>query len=163
MNKNYRKYSYFISGLSILALVFVYTLELFDIHPCRLCIYQRYVYYVLIVTAASILLCIKTGSEKALHFLEWIIYCLLLIGMGIGVFQLLIENHLIKYESACTTNIGNIASPEELFSTINSKDLVACDVPQIAVFNISLSGWNVLYMMWMLCVSLLIMYKKKKN
>jgi disulfide bond formation protein DsbB len=163
MNKNYKLYSYFISGLSVIALMFVYTLELFDIYPCRLCIYQRYVYYGLIISSISILFFISRRSEKAALFLEWIVYCLLLIGIGIGVFQLLIENHLIKYESACTTNIGNIASPEELFSSINSKDLVACDVPQIEVFNLSLSGWNVLYMISMLCVSLLIMYKKRKN
>ena len=156
-------YSYFILGLSILAIMFAYTLELFDIYPCRLCIYQRYVYYCLIIAALSMLLFLKKGSEQTLNFLEWIIYCLLLAGMGIGIFQLLVEKHLINYESSCTTTIGNITSPEELFLSINSKDLVACDVPQIEIFNLSLSAWSVLYMICILCVSLLIMYKKRKT
>lgn len=149
--------------MSILAIVFAYTLELFDIYPCRLCIYQRYVYYGLMFSTISMLFVFKKRIVQTLYFLEWIIYSLLLLGICIGIFQLLIESHLIKYESSCTTSIGNITSPEELFTSIDSKDLVACDVPQIEIFNLSLSGWNVLYMLTVLCVSLLIMYKREKT
>jgi disulfide bond formation protein DsbB len=84
-------------------------------------------------------------------------------GIGLGVFQVLVEKHIIKYESSCTTTIGDISSAEELFSSIQSKDLVACDVPQIEIFSLSLAGWNVLYMLFTLCLSLVIMYKKRKS
>lgn len=148
--------------MSVLALTFAYILELFDIYPCRLCLYQRYVYYGLIIMTISIISS-KNRLKKILYFIEYSIYLLLFIGISIGIFQLLIENHIINYESSCTTTVGNISSPEELFESINSKDLVACDVPQIEVLNLSLSGWNVLYMIVILYISLLIMYKKEKT
>jgi disulfide bond formation protein DsbB len=149
--------------MSVLALTFAYILELFDIYPCRLCLYQRYVYYGLIIMTIALILILKIQAKKILYFIEYIIHLLFLIGIGIGIFQLLIENHIINYESSCTTTVGNISSPEELFESINSKDLVACDMPQIEILNLSLSGWNVLYMIVILYISLLIMYKKEKT
>jgi len=163
MDKNYNSYSYFIIISSIAALGFAYILELFDIYPCRLCMYQRYIYYGLIFFSLSIVLANRNLSDKFKVFLEWIVYCLFMGGIGLGVFQVLIEKQLIKYESSCTTTIGDISSPQELFSSIQSKDLVACDVPQIEIFNLSLAGWNVLYMLLALCLSLVIMYKRGKS
>lgn len=163
MVKNYKIYSYFVCGFSVLALAFAYGLEFFDIFPCRLCIYQRYIYYGLILFTLSILYSVDKLDEKYLQFLEWVVYCLLVIGIAIGIFQFLVEKHIIYYESSCTATVGSISSPEQLLSSINAKDLVACDVPQIEIFNLSLSGWNVLYMLMILCISLIIMYKKGKT
>ncbi len=163
MRKNYKGYACSILLLSVVALIFAYILELFNIFPCKLCIYQRYVYLGLILSTISLVIAIKKKSEKFLKFLEWTAYCLLIIGISIGIFQFLVEKHWITYESSCTANISGVSTPEEFLSSINSKDLVACDVPQIEILNLSLGGWNVLYMFGMLCISVLIMYKMKKN
>ena len=120
MGKNYKIYSYFICGLSILALAFAYGLELVDIFPCRLCIYQRYVYYGLILSTLGILYFVKKVNERYLQFLEWVVYCLLMVGIGIGIFQFLIEKHIIHYESSCTATVGSISSPEASPATINT-------------------------------------------
>lgn len=82
------------------------------------------------------------------------------IGIGIGIFQVLIEEHIIEYDSSCTAKMMNINSPEELLNSINAKDLVACDMPQIKIFFVSLAGWNVIYMLFLLFISLVIRYKK---
>jgi len=152
--------------MSVLALIFAYTLESFGIYPCRLCFYQRYVYYGLIILSIIMILFIQKLPNKGLYslrYIEYNIYLSFLIGISIGIFQLLIEMHLIDYNSPCTTSIGSITSPEELFTSISSKDLVPCDVPQIEILNLSLSGWNIIYMVFILCVSLLIMYKREKT
>ena len=162
MNKNYKHYSYFIILISVLALAFAYTLQLFDIYPCRLCIYQRYIYYGLIISSIILIFLIKKTLFKVIYYLELFIYFLLIAGISIGVFQVLIEEKIIDYESSCSTSISNISSSEELFTLIDSKDLVACDIPQIVIFHLSLSAWNVIYMIFILCVSLLIMYKRIK-
>ena len=163
MNKNYKSYSYFIFLISVVALAFAYTLESFDIYPCRLCIYQRYVYYGLIIASISMFFYIKKTYNKVLNYLELIVYFLLIVGISIGIFQVLIEKHIIHYESSCSTSMGSIASPEDLLTSINSKDLIACDIPQVEIFNLSLGAWNVIYMLFILCSSLLIMYKIRKN
>ena len=43
------------------------------------------------------------------------------IGIGIGIFQVLIEEHIIEYDSSCTAKMMNINSPEELLNSINAK------------------------------------------
>jgi disulfide bond formation protein DsbB len=159
-SKKYSLLSYIIIFSSVLALGIAYLLEFFNIYPCRLCIYQRVIYYILALVGIFILIFVKKNFIKPyIVCSEFIIYVLLIGGIGLSVFQVMIEHNLIEYESACTTSFNNIHSPEEFLSSINEKDLVACDKPQIIVYGISLAGLNCLYMLLVLFISLFMIYK----
>ena len=179
--------------LSVLAIVSAHVMEHFGILPCRLCLYQRMVYYALIMVTGTVLLTmrinipiIRTSGETSLVYQLWekfihikddendypnmfdssamigivLSYALLLAGMGIAVFQVLIEQNLISYESPCTTNFGALKSPKEFLSAIYNKDLVSCDKPQMTILGISLSGWNACYTLFMCVVSSIIIRKR---
>ncbi len=177
--------------LSVLALVAAYIMEYFGVLPCRLCIYQRMVYYAVIILNGAVLLLIKTNTPmmygtantRSGTYALWAkmacintqerdypnamdanaMLCMILTlfillgGVSIAVFQLMIENNLISYDSPCTTNFFNLTSPQALLSAIRNKDLIPCDKPQMVVLGISLSGWNGIYMLFLCTVSLLIL------
>lgn len=154
---------YVILLTSAAALIIAYTLESFGLHPCKLCIYQRVVYYILI-SVAMLMLCFmyKNQNKRDLKviLLEYIIYGLLIFSIGLGLFQVLIENHILTYESTCTTQMSNIQSPEDLMNVIQQKDLIACDIPQLKILHISLAGWNALYTVGVLSIALFVRYKR---
>lgn len=154
--QKYKTLGYTLIALSVLALACAYSLEFFSLHPCKLCIYQRVVYYVLILNAIMIIVLAKKPTVR-LHLL--LTYLIVMAGIGIAVFQILVEQHIIIYESSCTTKMSGIQSPEDFLSSIQSKDLVACDVPTV-IMGLSLSSWNLIYMLFVLCITILLMYKE---
>ena len=99
-------------------------------------------------------------SNQKFIVLEIALYLLLLIGIGLSVFQVIIEYNLYEYHSNCTQTLDNINSAEDFFNAINAKDLIACNIPALIIFGISLAGWNGLYMLGMLCIIFFMRYKK---
>jgi disulfide bond formation protein DsbB len=162
VNTNKQKaFSYCIIIFSVLALIFAYAVEFFGIVPCRLCKYQRVVYYVMTAFGIFMIPMInKNISERYLQSLEYIIYGIFAVGLGLGMFQVLVEHGIVKYESSCTASFSGVNSPEEFLESINSKDLVACDKPQLFVLGISLAGWNCIYMIFMLLICIFMRYKE---
>ena len=159
-NKKYSLFSYIIIFASVLALGIAYLLEFFGIHPCRLCIYQRIIYYILVFIGVLMLIFIKKELKKFyIVFSAIIIYVLLVAGLGLSIFQVAIEHQLIEYDSSCTASFNDVNSPEEFLLSINKKDLVACDKPQIMLYGISLAGLNCFYILLVLSISLFIIYK----
>jgi disulfide bond formation protein DsbB len=156
-----RAFSYSIIIFSVFALAFAYAVESFGIVPCRLCKYQRVVYYVMGTFGLLMILMInKNISERYLKAFEFMIYGVFAVGLALGIFQVLVEHNIVKYESSCTASFSGVNSPEEFLESINSKDLVACDKPQLIVLGISLAGWNCIYMIFMLSICLFIRYKE---
>lgn len=160
MEQTKKRIAYVNLLFSTLALVFAYILELFNIKPCRLCNYQRMIYYAIIATILLLLFfCKKPSKKAAILGSEFLLYLLIVFGICLGIFQVLVENHLVEYNSSCTSTFSNVTSPEAFLSSLNAKDLVACDKPQIKVLGLSLAGWNCLYMIFMLVISFFIRYK----
>jgi disulfide bond formation protein DsbB len=155
----HKTFSYFTIAFSLFALVFAYSLERFGFPPCRLCLYQRIVYYLILSCGTIMLVLVHMDILKYRSFFLSIICILIISGIALSVFQVLVEYKIIKYESTCTASFDKVESPEEFMSSLNEKDLVACDKPQLVVFGISLAGWNGIYMLFMLLINLLILYK----
>lgn len=156
-----RAFSYSIIFFSVLALISAHSLEFLGILPCRLCMYQRIVYYIMVVLGTLMVLMQKKDSlDIFLKVIQYLTFFLFVIGIFIGIFQVLVEYNLVKYNSSCTASFSGVNSPEELFESINSKDLVACDKPQLFILGLSLAEWNCIYMIFMLSISLFVRYKE---
>ena len=139
---NQMKYFFVIAFCaSVLALVAVHIGDIyFDLQPCKLCVYQRWV-YVAIGTSAGLGFLLQRCRRK---IIAMTILLILLEGM-IAFFHFGVEHKWVEYNSGCSTvGFNQATSTEDLKQMIMSRDLVFCDAP-VLVFGFSIAGWNLLY------------------
>lgn len=132
---------------SAVALIFAYVLEyFFNMLPCRLCIYERVVYYVAGLLAVAYML-------KDSKVLVYGMFCSYLIGVIISVYHVGLELHLFHDVLGCTEQASSNASIEELRNNLlNPNYSPSCDRPHY-IFGISLATWNLIYLIAALFLS----------
>ena len=97
---------------SVLILLIVYYLELFlGVEPCRLCIYQRFPYFIVILLAISSLL-IKNQKFKKLTFLFYIL--IFSSSLIMSVYHFGIEKNLWDALTGCEANIKSLPNSNDL-------------------------------------------------
>lgn len=111
--------------------------------PCVLCIYERYPYALAIVLSLAALLIADPrlrGAGLALCGAAF------LVGAGIGVFHVGVEQHWWEGTAACTGSAsqGAARSLDALRQQILSSHVARCDRVPWSLFGISLAGYNVL-------------------
>ncbi len=112
----------------------------FGLHPCHLCLLQRYPYMAVVVLAAL-------GTQLPVRAQRWIILLctvLFLLDAGIAAYHAGVEWHLFPGPDSCTTQ-GGADSLEALRKQISGAPLVACDQPQAELFGLTFAAWNALY------------------
>ena len=106
-----------------------------DMHPCKLCIWQRYPHVIaalsgMIIISFPFITAYVAGTLAAATT------------SGIGIYHVGVEQKWWEGPSTCTSgNIANL-STEELFEQIMSAPLVRCDEIPWDLFGISMAGWN---------------------
>ena len=111
----------------------------FGLHPCELCLWQRYPYGVLIALALlALALPRKLRSVMIISILAWAVEA------ALAFYHVGVEQHWWSSASGCTAS-GGAASLADLKAHIMNAPLVFCDQPELVVFGLSMAGWNVLY------------------
>lgn len=130
----------FASGFSVaalaVALVAQYGLEL---HPCHLCIYQRYPYAIIALIG---LLAAWRGSLDVQKKAVLVCAALFFVDAGIAFYHTGVELQWFPGPSGCTSSSTGGESLEELRRQIMEAPLVACDQPMAYFFGLSFAGWN---------------------
>lgn len=128
-------------GCSIVPLLSAYCAEyIFSIIPCKLCIYQRTPYWVILISSLWVFF---TGKYYRVY---WTIVLLSLISsIGLSGFHWGIENNWWEYEGTCIVASSAMMNFEQYKAMIEKADLVACNIPAIMFLGISMSGWNLIY------------------
>ena len=132
---------------SAFALISAYIMEYrFGILPCKLCYYQRIIYFLSILFS---LICIA----KPKNFIITILITCYLINILIAGYQVAVEQHWVENLVSCVSEIDlNGLSDEEILDLTTSSDQIRCDIPQILILGISLAGWNMIYCCFVLSV-----------
>jgi disulfide bond formation protein DsbB len=145
---------FYLTNLSLasFALILAYIIQFFGFPPCLLCYYQRFIYVGII--AITLL-----GFFKETKFLPFVVNSLLIGGLMLSLFQVAIEEGWILYQSLCTSNFQSVTSSLDLLQEIYNKDLVACDKPQIKILGLSLAALNAFYLVAMLSLNYILLYK----
>jgi disulfide bond formation protein DsbB len=126
------------AGTLLAALFFQYVIGL---QPCVLCIWQRWPYVVVLVCAALALL-VGRRSPPARAGLLALAGVALLVGAGIAVFHVGVEQHWWTGTPGCgVTATANTL--EELRAQVMAAPVVRCDVVPWSLFGISMAGYNV--------------------
>lgn len=133
----------------------------FGLHPCHLCILQRYPY--LGVIGIGIFAAVFLRREKWLRAALLLCVPLLLTGAGIAGYHAGVEAKIFPGPTSCTTDISQPQTLEEMRAAILNAPLVACDEPLVHFLGISLAGWNLLLYVFLAVFTLLTLRRKTSS
>ncbi len=137
---------------SIAALTSAYIMEYgFTIMPCKLCTYQRFIYF--ISTIFSFLGIVCPGRLVII-----ILVISYILNMLVAGYQVAIEKHWIDNFISCSVvayDLSTLTDQEILDLTLGENEIPSCDFPALVVFGISIAGWSFLYCCVVLIVSFL--------
>ncbi len=155
-----QKYFTIVFSTSFLVLLSAYTLEFFfNYPPCKLCIYQRMPYFILIV------LSLMSLKRKYVYELLWISFTCFVAGFIISGFHSLIERNLIDFEIGCTSSGKDFENIEDLRNFLEKTPITKCDEIPLSVLGFSLANMNLIIstILIILCLYVLKNYEKKTS
>ena len=127
------------AGLLAAALVAQYG---FGLHPCHLCILQRYPYA--LVVALGLVGCVFVRPERAVFGLVLLCGALFLVDAGIATYHAGVEAGIFTGPSGCTSSDTGEQTLEEMRAAIMNAPLVTCDQAMAHILGLSLAAWNAL-------------------
>lgn len=156
----FRLYSHreivFLLCASLVAIASAHITELFGYLPCKLCYYQRYIYYFIPCIAVLALF----FRRKLIFFLT--LFFLLIAEIAVAFFHVGVEKKWWQYNSECAVNIFSDSAINDL-SQIMSQKIVPCDTPQIITWGLSMAGWNTIYAILLIIIFTYLSYANKKS
>ena len=141
MDKNSKITLVSILSLLIVSVFLAYFIEFGLGHkPCKLCLYQRYPYFLSIFLIFNILI-IKKYIKISLLFLALVS----LLGGGIAFYHFGIEQGFFNESVVCETqNINGNLSKEDILKQLK-KNTVSCKEVTFRVFGLSLASINAVF------------------
>ena len=159
MNKNTN-----ITLLSILALLTLSIFSAFIIEyglghkPCKLCLYQRYPYFISVFLILGIVI-IKKYVKISLLILALVS----LFGSIIAFYHFGIEQGYFSESSVCEAdNLGQNLSKEEILKQL-SKNEISCKTVTFRVFGLSLASINTIFSFVLFGIFLKLFKNYEKN
>ncbi len=112
----------------------------FELHPCPLCIYQRYPFEALIFLSVLSMFIKFRKFRLSVIFLSILA---MLINTGISFYHFGVENKWWEFGDCASTL--DTSSIEALKASLFSAPNVRCDEVQFRFIGLSMAGWNVIY------------------
>ena len=128
----------------------------YRILPCKMCIFQRYSYYALIILSVIFLL-LKKQNDRFYYLIAEII---LIIGLFFSIWHVGIENNLINGPVGCSSSIKDINNIIDLKKHIINTHIIACDQINWAFLGISFAIYNTLLQLALLAANSIFLIKK---
>lgn len=115
--------------------------------PCKLCLYQRIPYALVILISGGAIL--WPASARLAHGALIVIFA---VSAGLGVHHAGVEWHWWAGPASCSNLLGGAANIEELTAMILAAPVVRCDEVPWSLFGISLAGYNALISLALMCI-----------
>ena len=150
--------------LSIIAITSALVAEFFfDLQPCKMCLKQRYPYYV-IIFLATLFYIFKQNKNIWLFIFSQIA---LLYGFFYAVWHVGIEQKILPGPASCTGTLSQTNSIQNLKQQITNQAIVNCSEITWAVFGLSAATLNSLLLLFFLTFNTIFIvqyfYGTKKN
>ena len=127
------------SGLLGGALAFQY---LGDLHPCVLCVYQRWPHAAVVILALlAFPLSRYRRSGQALILAAALV---LVVGAGIAAYHVGVEQRWWQGTTGCS-GMPTADTASELLQKFRTQQVAACDQVPWSLFGISMAGYNLLF------------------
>jgi len=111
----------------------------FGLHPCELCMAQRYPYMAILVIAAAA--CLIPSPRRQWHA-ALLCGALFLLDAGIAGYHTGVELGVFKGPSACSGAALSGQSLEEMRRIIMNAALMPCNQPAAYFLGLSMAAWN---------------------
>jgi len=149
----------FFVASSALALVFAYVAEyIFNFQPCILCLFERKVFFVIIIFSLFGLIFKQKKQWQNIVFFCCLIF--FVINAGLSAYHVGVEKKIFKGPSTCSSsNLNEIQNLEELRVALIKVKAVRCDEPQFFFLTLSMAAWNFIYCAF---ISFFIIFKNPK-
>ena len=133
------KSNLFIFIVSVCVVIFVHYLEYIGFTPCKLCIYQRWPWYLIIFLSL-----ISIFYDKKIYpYNKFIIFLFFVGSAAYAGWHAGIEWAFWEGPSTCTTGTNKIESHDNLLENIQSiQSFVPCNEASFRFLGISLAGYN---------------------
>lgn len=137
-----RRWGVFFTSASLLILAAVFVSQyVFDMPPCKLCLWQRWPYAASVLAGVSLILAKERGAKPILSLLTLIF----LVSAGLALFHFGVENRWWVYASDCSSNaFQSGASPEEILEALKRAPTVRCDEVRPFLFGMTMAFYNML-------------------
>ena len=122
----------------------------FEILPCKMCLYQRYPYYFIIIFSLIYLFTKKTP----LAWYYWIINFSFIIGLFISLWHVGIEQKILPGLSGCSNIIEKTSSLKNLKEQIINQNIINCNEITWSFMGISMATYNSLLLMMLLLLNI---------
>lgn len=111
----------------------------FHLHPCELCLMQRYPYGAVMLVAAIFML-VKSPAWQ----FRAVIFCVLLFALdaGIAFYHTGVELDIFQGPDACSAGNSGEQTLEEMRAAIMNAPLVSCKQAMAYFFGLSMAAWN---------------------
>lgn len=143
------------ASMLIFALVAQYG---FSLHPCELCLWQRYPYAAILAIATLAFLCAK--SPRVLWWAALTCALLFVVDSGIAFYHAGVEWHIFPGLTGCSASATG-ESIADLRAAIMNAPLVSCDQAMASVLGLSMAAWNSLAAAVLAAGSLLLLRKAR--
>ena len=110
----------------------------FDFPPCKLCIYQR-IPYILIIILGITLVFLRKKKEFLFSFIV-----LQIVNFVIASFHSLVERGVVEYEMNCTSTGADIQTIEELRIFLEKVPITKCNEILFSIMGLSLANFNLI-------------------
>lgn len=130
---------YFLIIISFCILISTLLIEyVFDFPPCKLCIYQR-IPYILIIILGITLAFLRKKKEFLFVFI-----LLQIVNFVIASFHSLVERGVVEYEMNCTSTGADIQTIEELRIFLEKVPIAKCNEILFSIMGLSLANFNLI-------------------
>ena len=142
--------------LSIIAISSALIAEnVFNILPCKMCLYQRYTYYFIIVIFSIFYFFKKTLNLWLYIFIEIAV----LYGLFYSIWHVGIEQKLLKGPLDCTGILKKTNSAENLKEQILNQEIINCSDISWVIFGLSGATINAILMLLFLFFNTIFIFK----
>jgi disulfide bond formation protein DsbB len=124
-----------------------------DLHPCPLCLEQRYAYYLAIPLGALTAFAAAKDARAAVLAGLAVLAIATLGNAALAAYHAGVEWHFWQGPTDCTGPIGNLGSAGDLLSRLDTVKVVRCDEVQWKFLGLSLAGYNVLISLAMAAIA----------
>ena len=158
MNKNTNIILFSIVSLLVLSILSAYIIEYSLGHkPCKLCLYQRYPYFISIILILNILI-----IKKYIKLSLLIVALVSLLGSIIAFYHFGIEQGFFNESLVCEIkNLDPNLSKEDILKQL-SENLISCKTVTFRLFGLSLASINTIFSFVLFCI-FFNMFKKYEN
>ncbi len=147
-----------IISLCTLTLISAYIVEIFaKVPPCKLCIYQRIPYLIIIFLGLVFLL-----LKKEITFL-YLSLSIFFANFFISFFHSLVERKLVSYDVGCSSSNKKFEDIESLRRSLENTPIAKCDEITFSVFGLSLANINLIILIFFISINILFIIKNEKT